>query len=166
MSDNYILDENHEVVEIPVFIDVEPGDPVPEGYKRFSNPGHYFSEAKLIEWGRWMEESNNRIVKQEHVGPYWVSTVFLALDHNFNPDSAPLLFETMVFDEEHKVKVFNREVREEAGVQERYSNWTQAEEGHARIVQQMREWLERSSAEVEEHFTEEEPHPCPPKLEK
>lgn len=38
-----------------------------------------------------------RIVKQEHIGAYYVSTVHLVLNHNFM-GGPPLIFETMVFD--------------------------------------------------------------------
>ena len=57
-------------------------------------------EPDLLKSGRWVE-TGNRIVKQESIGHYWISTVFLGLDHNhmrlFNPDLPPILFETMVF---------------------------------------------------------------------
>ena len=53
---------------------------------------------ETAEWGQWLENRHNRIIKQEYVlgGLCWVSTVFLALDHRFGP-GRPLLFETMVF---------------------------------------------------------------------
>jgi hypothetical protein len=66
--------------------------------------GRYILEGKvpvpcedLLTWAQWVEEPKNRIVKQEYVGELWVSTVFLALDHDFLRDGPPLLFETMVF---------------------------------------------------------------------
>lgn len=48
---------------------------------------------------RWVKcfEDEKRIVKQEYIGPYQVSTVFLGLDHNFRPEGPPVLWETMVF---------------------------------------------------------------------
>src|SRR5262245_47620101 len=57
-------------------------------------------EAKnLEEWAEWFgkPDENDRIVKQEHVGPYWISTVFLSLDHNWSRKGPPVLWETMVF---------------------------------------------------------------------
>jgi hypothetical protein len=52
----------------------------------------------LLTWARWIEDADQqRIVKQEYVGPFWVSTVFLGLDHSFLDDTPPALFETMVF---------------------------------------------------------------------
>lgn len=54
-------------------------------------------EPDLIAWARWLE-TKERIVQREDVGHFWVSTVFLGLDHNFDENGPPLLFETMVFD--------------------------------------------------------------------
>jgi len=56
-------------------------------------------EGHLIEWGLWMERDHNRVVKQEVVGQYRVSTIFLGMDHNWlrSKESKPILFETMVF---------------------------------------------------------------------
>lgn len=50
----------------------------------------------LLTWANWLEHDKNRFVAQEHVGEFWVSTVFMGLDHNWG-DGPPLLFETMVF---------------------------------------------------------------------
>jgi len=36
-------------------------------------------------------------VLETQIGPYWVSTVWLGLDHSFSDDGPPLIFETMVF---------------------------------------------------------------------
>lgn len=59
--------------------------------------GEPVQEPNLFTWAAWMEE-NRRVVKQEDVGDFKISTVFLALDHNFaDDDSPPFLWETMVF---------------------------------------------------------------------
>jgi hypothetical protein len=65
--------------------------------------GRYILDGKvpvpcedLITWAKWIETSENRVVKQEWVGDLWVSTVFLALDHNWG-SGPPLLFETLIF---------------------------------------------------------------------
>lgn len=73
------------------------------------NRNHYILDenrrvvtATLMEWADWMEteahkgKQSTRIVKQETVGEYFISTVFLSLDHNFDGDT-PILWETMVF---------------------------------------------------------------------
>jgi len=58
--------------------------------------------VSLMEWAKWFEESKDRFVKQDKVNGFFVSTVFLGLDHNFTDSGAPILFETMVFDENRK----------------------------------------------------------------
>jgi hypothetical protein len=50
----------------------------------------------LMTWAKWMEVDGARHVKREQIGPSWVSTVFLGIDHNFG-DGPPILWETMVF---------------------------------------------------------------------
>jgi hypothetical protein len=47
-----------------------------------------------------MGEHNNKIVKQEEIGKFFVSTVFLGFDHDWSFKGPPLLFETMVFHKE------------------------------------------------------------------
>lgn len=56
-----------------------------------------------------------------------VSTVFLAIDHNYDYSSnpKPILFETMIFGGYRD------------GDQERYSSWDEALEGHNRIVNEI-----------------------------
>jgi hypothetical protein len=52
----------------------------------------------LHAWSRWLDtHRTERVVKQEDVGPFWVSTVFMGLDHDFSEKGPPLLFETMLF---------------------------------------------------------------------
>jgi hypothetical protein len=92
--------------------------------------------CSLLEWAMWCErEPTARIVKQTHVGTLLVSTVFLGINHNWdpNPDAEPLLFETMIFDDlndayqtrcttwdqaelMHEVAVIEAKARHEAGM--------------------------------------------------
>jgi hypothetical protein len=53
----------------------------------------------LMTWAYWLENAQNRIVKQEWIGEVKVSTVFLGLDHNYSlhHNAPPYLWETMVF---------------------------------------------------------------------
>ncbi len=46
-------------------------------------------------WTKFYEDMDKRQVNKTTVGPYSVSTVFLALDHSFG-NGPPLLYETMV----------------------------------------------------------------------
>lgn len=54
-------------------------------------------EPDLHVWGTWMEQPGNRIVQQTALGSWWVSTVFLGLDHGHGMHATPILFETMIF---------------------------------------------------------------------
>lgn len=74
--------------------------------------------APLLEWGRWFEETSNRIVARDELNGVFVSTVFLGVDHQFWHDGPPLLFETMIFGGEHD------------GYQVRTCTWHEAEEAH------------------------------------
>lgn len=44
-----------------------------------------------------MADMDYKRVAQTQIGPYWVSTVWLGLDHSFTQDGPPIIFETMVF---------------------------------------------------------------------
>lgn len=61
------------------------GTPYPEG------------DEGLFEWAKDMSDLDKRIVQQTQIGPYWVSTVWLGLNHNYRPGGRPLIFETMIF---------------------------------------------------------------------
>lgn len=48
----------------------------------------------------WADSSENgyRLIKQEDLANgYWISTVFLGLDHNYSLNGPPRWFETMIF---------------------------------------------------------------------
>lgn len=118
----------------------------------------------IMRWARWMEEHDkDRKVGDTRVGPYWVSTVFLGLDHNWG-EGPPLLFETMVFDTrlpqprplselreetERRKAGENVEIKYEGPTcwteqyQKRYSTWDQAALGHLEAVA----WAEQKLAE-------------------
>ena len=61
----------------------------------------------IIEWGKWYEKISNRRVKENYATikcdaknttiEIRVSTVFLAINHNWTNQGEPILFETMVF---------------------------------------------------------------------
>jgi hypothetical protein len=83
----------------------------------------------LIEWARWFEDAGKRRVDRTLVlRRYDVSTVFLGMDHRFDDDGPPLLFETMIFD-----RVDDSALE----YQERTSTWELALQAHARAV----EWV-------------------------
>jgi len=73
------------------------------------------------EWAKWFEANHVCYVNKTKKDGVTVSTVFLAIDHQWHPDEQPELFETMVFEGEHD------------SIQERYATWDEAEAGHKAI---------------------------------
>ena len=61
----------------------------------------------VLEWADAFERAD-RIVAQTNLSPtVRVSTVFLGLDHSFDPNGPPMLFETMIFgieDDEYQTR--------------------------------------------------------------
>jgi len=83
-------------------------------------------EENILVWAQWLETAN-RIVAQTEVGlDVTVSTVFLGLDYSFG-GKVPILFETMVF------------YGKNGGDEKRYSTWEEAEVGHNKMVEKIRE---------------------------
>lgn len=67
-----------------------------------------FPVYDIIEWARWFEEVNNRIIRHTDIRNYQVSTVFLGLNHNYgNHHHNPVLFETMIFIDSNNVRIAN-----------------------------------------------------------
>jgi hypothetical protein len=81
---------------------------------------------------------NEKIVAQEHVGNKWVSTVFLGLDHSYcsTAVSSPMIFETMVFEDDHCEGCF------------RYSTWDEAVDGHRKVCSELQSGLSRDELEA------------------
>lgn len=87
-------------------------------------------------WGYWFEESHRtheRRVALTTVGDITVSTVFLAIDHSYGYSPVPILYETMIFGGGADA------------YQERYVTREEAEKGHARAVEVVREMLNQGS---------------------
>ena len=87
----------------------------------------------VIAWAQEQERlrtTGRRIVAQEQIGPYFVSTVFLGLNHRFDfgggPPLPPLVFETMVFCK----RPADPDKLGEDLYCDRYSTWMQAVAGH------------------------------------
>lgn len=100
-------------------------------------PKHYIIDAdrkvkevdNLLDWARWMESNSlTRIIQQDALGDYFLSTVFLGIDYSFGGD-VPVLFETMLF---CKGKDCGRHF-------ERYETIEQALEGHERHFTELNE---------------------------
>ena len=86
---------------------------------------YYNREGKEIDldtWEKFLSDTNYKIIKQENVGKYWVSTVWLGLNHQYG-EGEPLIFETMVF----KGKESDLDC-------ERYTTEEEAIKGHQKMV--------------------------------
>lgn len=74
-------------------------------------------------------EVEDRSIRKDVVNGVLVSTIFLVLDHSFGLP-APLLFETMLFDEQSGKCT--------SDFQERYFTMKEAIDGHYRVCEQLR----------------------------
>ncbi len=87
---------------------------------------HELIEADLMTWARFFEDKDNRRVALDVIGDSQISTVFLGCDHNWG-EGEPLLFETMIFGGKR------------GGEQWRWHTWQEAEEGHKKIVEELKQ---------------------------
>jgi hypothetical protein len=79
--------------------------------------------------------TNYKHVGDDIINGHRVSTIFLGLCHNYDPFSnIPIVFETMVFQNDRS-DIY----------QERYSTWKEADEGHKRAI----EWVKNGCKEDE-----------------
>lgn len=77
--------------------------------------GEPVQELDMLKWARWFQEHNSdrQIALTKLPGDVTVSTVFLGLDHSFEPGKV-LLFETMIFGGELDETQYRYETREQA----------------------------------------------------
>lgn len=90
---------------------------------------------ELLEWAKLFEDREYKIVQQDTTadGKYFVSTVWLGLNHEWDENKPPLIFETMVFGAKKKGDRLGRDVD-----QVRYSTLEQAIKGHAEMMNKWR----------------------------
>lgn len=98
-------------------------------------PYYYGRDGKAIpmcEWAVRFEDLEYKRVAQTTIGPWWISTVWLGLDHGFL-EGRPLIFESMIFwhGPEGGEPDHDRPM-------ERYTTEAQARRGHASIVRTYR----------------------------
>lgn len=92
-----------------------------------------------------LPSNKDRIVKQEYVGEFWVSTVFLGLDHSFG-EGPPLLWETMVFAGDFHEQYMDRYSSEKDALEGHEKAKTWAKE-HSRWYRRMfGQWWHRAGA--------------------
>lgn len=120
------------------------------------DPGYYILKGKLAipvdtaeEWAGWMA-NNDRRVQRTVIEGVVVSTVFLALNHNFS-GGEPLLFETMVFADEDYSGTLNLDLALSEGQSSgfwgdciRTSSWGEAEAAHKKVVAHITERFEKA----------------------
>jgi hypothetical protein len=97
----------------------------------------------LRKWGEFMARSEKRRVAERTINGFWVSTVFLGIDHGFGlgPSS---WFETMVFEDKElppPPEIGPKIHRLLSEMQLRYETWVEAEKGHEMVVEMIRTGL-------------------------
>jgi len=101
----------------------------------------------MREWGEWMEagfqegSGNKRRVAETSLNGWWVSTVFLGMNHDHTGQGPGLWFETMVFaeGEEPMVPELGGKLREYLNeMQLRYPTYAEAKQGHEAVVEMIR----------------------------
>lgn len=106
-------------------------------------------------WATWFEtHQKEKILIQEQVGPAWVSTVFLGLNHAFG-DGPPLIFETMVFDSTEETRnepvVLGKPAPQWTEEEMyRYSTREEALAGHAKVVEKLKYLFATAEDEINE----------------
>jgi hypothetical protein len=88
-------------------------------------------EPDLLKWASSIEDAQSRVVKQDHIAQFLVSTVFLGLDHRLSGKGPPIVFETMVF---QKIDDRNQPV----SYQTRCATWDEAVVMHDLAVRTFR----------------------------
>ncbi len=85
-------------------------------------------EMTLLEWGSKFEDMDYKIVRQDNIDRWFISTVWLGLNHSFFRKQPPLIFETMIFlDKGYKEYESDDPLHL---YQERYSTEEEAIKGH------------------------------------
>ncbi len=93
----------------------------------------------IIQANRLLADTGSRrvalddIIVEDYAITITVSTVFLVLDHNHSPKGKPVLFESMIF---------NGELNQSL---DRYRTWKEAETGHKKMVELVKNnlWVSR-----------------------
>lgn len=120
--------------------------------------------CSMMEWAGRFERHQDRVIAQDTVGGFFVSTVFLGLDHGFPPNpEAPLVFETMVFSAQESGDAMAEAVVDDWGAlyTERYSTLAEAERGHARALAYVESGEAEAARAVRERQYNQDHHRLP-----
>lgn len=79
----------------------------------------------IFQWGRWMEDPNNKQVALTEIDELRVTTIFLGVDNQLT-EGQPFLFETLIFEGEKLDWEYDGA---------RYRTWDEAKAGHDTIVE-------------------------------
>ncbi len=90
-------------------------------------------EMQLMDWGSKFEDKEYQIVKQDRIVKYFVSTVWLGINHRFMRQGPPLIFETMVFVDDEKDPLNE--------YQEKYSTEEEALNGHEDVISIVKDYM-------------------------
>ena len=93
----------------------------------------------IDEWGKQRKDmfcTDAKHLGNDIIDGKRISTVWIGLNHNFDEIGEPLLFETMIFDNDGSFKDIYCD---------RYSTWKEAEEGHQKAIQ----WVKDGCKEKE-----------------
>jgi hypothetical protein len=116
-------------------------------FEHFILDGHDPVPADLLTWGAWFQTADRHVARDGDEGSgWWISTVFLGVDHGFGVSGPPLLFETMIFApaEPRQSAAFVAHWDQQC---QRYATWAEAAAGHAAIVAEFRTALAIVEAE-------------------
>ena len=125
---NNIYQENKENIEARNRIDEETNKRCFEQFGFLAEKFFFDRMRNPISLGLWsclIESEEYKVVKQDEVGEYFVSTVWMGLNHSWVPDVL-LIFETMVFGKGNSTEIF---------YQDRYCSEEGAIAGHEKVVE-------------------------------
>ena len=94
-------------------------------------------KVPMLEWALAYDKVSRKVERTPMGKRSFVSTVFLGLDHSYNPEpgAAPVLFETMAFNNDWN-EIFTR----------RYCHWSEAVQGHAEVVKEFHKYLRENGS--------------------
>lgn len=118
---------------------VEEDDPLSILFDSISGMQYYDRSGAIMTRATWTDLFEDREkffdykrVAETTIGPFYVSTVWLGLDHAFGYAGKPVIFETMVFMEDTGAEDFDME---------RYCTEGEALAGHEEMCAKVREML-------------------------